>query len=153
MAGVADTEKEGHFKMSHAETLRSSLGFHVAHSIDLIPKIERGFPFAALTNFVSATGLSIPYAAGILGIPERTLARRKKENRLSPDESERLLRMAKLFDDSLSLFEGDREAAINWLRAPKKALRDQSPFHFARTEIGAREVENLIGRIEHGVFS
>jgi putative toxin-antitoxin system antitoxin component (TIGR02293 family) len=139
--------------MGHTEALRSSLGFQVGHSIDLIPKIERGFPFAALASFVSATGLSIAYTANILGIPERTLARRKKENRLSPDESERLLRMAKLFEESLSLFEGDREAAVNWMRAPKKALRNQSPFHFARTEIGAREVENLIGRIEHGVFS
>jgi putative toxin-antitoxin system antitoxin component (TIGR02293 family) len=116
-------------------------------------KICVGGECKAPLYFVSATGLSILYAAGILGIPERTLARRKKENRLSSDESERLLRMAKLFDDSLSLFEGDREAAVNWLRAPKKALRNQSPFHFARTEIGAREVENLIGRIEHGVFS
>jgi putative toxin-antitoxin system antitoxin component (TIGR02293 family) len=139
--------------MSRTETLRSSLGFQVARSSDLIPKIERGFSFATLTNFVSATGLSIPYTASIIGIPERTLARRKKENRLSPDESERLLRIAKLFEESLSLFEGDREAAVNWLRTPKKALRNQSPFHFARTEIGAREVENLIGRIEHGVFS
>lgn len=139
--------------MGHTETLRSSLGFQVAHSIDLIPKIERGFRFATLTNFVSATGLPIPYAAGVLGIPERTLARRKKDNRLSPHESERLLRMARLFDQTLSLFGGDREAAVNWLRTPKKALRNQSPFHFARTEIGAREVENLIGRIEHGVFS
>ncbi|MGB7190302.1 MAG: antitoxin Xre/MbcA/ParS toxin-binding domain-containing protein, partial [Acidobacteriaceae bacterium] len=93
------------------------------------------------------------YTAGVIGIPERTLARRKKENRLSSEESERLLRISKLFDDSLSLFDGDREAAVNWLRTPKKALRNQSPLHFARTEIGAREVENLIGRIEHGVFS
>jgi putative toxin-antitoxin system antitoxin component (TIGR02293 family) len=139
--------------MGHTETLRSSLGFQVSHPIDLIPKIEKGFAFATLTNFVAATGLSIPCAAAILRIPERTLARRKKENRLSTDESERLLRMANLFEESLSLFEGDREAAVHWLSTPKKVLRNQSPFHFARTEVGAREVENLIGRIEHGVFS
>src|SRR6185437_16509879 len=125
-------------KMSRSVALRSSLGFQVAHPTDLIPKIEEGFSFA--------------YTADIVGIPERTLARRKRENRLSSEESERLLRISKLFDDSLSLFDGDREAAVNWLRTPKKALRNQSPLHFARTEIGAREVEDLIGRIEHGVF-
>lgn len=139
--------------MSHSAILRSSLGFQITRITDLIPKIEKGFSFAALTNFVSASGLSIPYTAGIIGIPERTLARRKKENRLSPEESERLLRIAKLFEDSVRLFEGDRDAAVTWLRTPKKALCNQSPLHFARTEIGAREVENLIGRIEHGVFS
>jgi len=139
--------------MSRSVALRSSLGFQVAHPTDLIPKIEEGFSFAALTSFVSASGFSIAYTADIVGIPERTLARRKRENRLSSEESERLLRISKLFDDSLSLFDGDREAAVNWLRTPKKALRNQSPLHFARTEIGAREVEDLIGRIEHGVFS
>jgi len=139
--------------MSHTDTLRSSLGFQVARSIDLIRKIEKGFSFATLSNFVSTTGMSLPYTAAVLGIPERTLARRKKENRLSPEESERLLRISRLFEDTLRLFEGDRDAAVNWLRAPKKALRNQSPLQFARTEIGAREVENLIGRLEHGVFS
>lgn len=139
--------------MSRSEVSRSSLGFQVAHAIDLIPKIERGFAFSTLTNFVSASGLTIPYTANVIGIPERTLARRKKDNRLSPEESERLLRLSKLYDESLSLFDGDRAAAVNWLRTPKKALRNQSPLQFARTEIGAREVENLIGRIEHGVFS
>lgn len=134
-------------------THRSTLGFHGVHSADLIPKIEKGFSFTALNRFVSASGLSIPYTASVIGIPERTLARRKKENRLSPEESERLLRISKLFEDSLRLFDGDREAAVNWLRTPKKALRNQSPLHFARTEVGAREVENLIGRLEHGVFS
>lgn len=140
-------------EMSRSEVLRSSLGFQIARATDLIPKIEKGFSFTALTNFVSASGLSFPYAASVIGIPERTLARRRKENRLSSEESERLLRISKLFDESLALFDGDREAAVNWLRTPKKALRNQSPLHFARTEIGAREVENLIGRIEHGVFS
>lgn len=130
-----------------------SLGFQAVHLTDLIPKIEKGFPFAALAHFVAASGMSVPYTAGVIGIPERTLARRKKENRLSPEESERLLRVSKLFEDSLRLFEGDREAAVNWLRTPKKALKNQSPLQFARTEIGAREVENLIGRVEHGVFS
>lgn len=139
--------------MSHSEVSRSSLGFQVARSVDLIPKIEKGFSFATLSNFVAASGLSVPDTASIIGIPERTLARRKKENRLSPEESERLLRLSKLFEHSLRLFEGDREAAVSWLRTPKKALGNKSPLQFARTEVGAREVENLIGRIEHGVFS
>jgi putative toxin-antitoxin system antitoxin component (TIGR02293 family) len=144
--------KSGSTSMSHS-TPWSSLGLHAAHSTDLIPRIEKGFSFTALTHFVSASGLSIPYTAGVIGIPERTLARRKKENRLSPEESERLLRISRLFEDSLRLFDGDRDSAVNWLRTPKKALRNRSPLQFARTEIGAREVENLIGRIQHGVFS
>lgn len=139
--------------MSRSDISGSSLGFQVVHWTDLIPKIEKGFSFATFANFVAASGLSVPDTASVIGIPQRTLARRRKENRLSPEESERLVRISRLFENSLRLFEGDREAALNWLRTPRRALGNQSPLHFARTEIGAREVENLIGRIEHGVFS
>lgn len=139
--------------MGRSDTSGSSLGFQVVRWTDLIPRIEKGFSFATFAKFVGASGLSAPDAASVIGIPERTLARRKKENRLSPEESERLLRISRLFESSLRLFEGDRAAALNWLRTPKKVLRNQSPLRFARTEIGAREVEDLIGRIEHGVFS
>jgi putative toxin-antitoxin system antitoxin component (TIGR02293 family) len=51
------------------------------------------------------------------------------------------------------LFEGDVAAAVNWLNTPRKLLGDRSPLAYARTETGAREVENLIGRLEHGIFS
>jgi putative toxin-antitoxin system antitoxin component (TIGR02293 family) len=47
----------------------------------------------------------------------------------------------------------DAEAAQQWLKTPARALGFESPLHFAETEAGAREVENLLGRIEHGVFS
>jgi putative toxin-antitoxin system antitoxin component (TIGR02293 family) len=87
------------------------------------------------------------------GIPERTLARRKTAGKLAPDESERLLRIANLFEKCVELFEGDVTAAVNWLTSPKKALNQERPLMYARTEFGAREVEDLIGRLEHGVFS
>jgi len=129
------------------------LGFRVADVTDLIPKIEQGFPYATFANFVSASGMLISEATRLLGIPERTLARRKESKRLTPAESERLWRLSNLVELAFQLFEGDRDAARRWLSTPKKALRHQSPLQFARTEIGAREVEKLIGRMEQGVFS
>jgi putative toxin-antitoxin system antitoxin component (TIGR02293 family) len=91
--------------------------------------------------------------ASVIGIPERTLARRRAAGRLEPDESERLLRVAILFEKCVDLFEGDVKAAVNWLTSAKKALNGQAPVLYARTELGAREVENLIGRLDHGIFS
>jgi len=91
--------------------------------------------------------------AATIGIPERTLARRRVSRRLTPDESERLLRISAIFEDAVDLFEGDVPAAVNWLNTPRKLLGDRSPLAYARTETGAREVENLIGRLEHGIFS
>jgi putative toxin-antitoxin system antitoxin component (TIGR02293 family) len=81
------------------------------------------------------------------------LARRKKAGRFEQLESERLLRLGLVFEKSLDLFEGDRAAAGRWLNAPIKGLGGQTPLALTQTELGAREVEDLIGRLEHGVFS
>jgi putative toxin-antitoxin system antitoxin component (TIGR02293 family) len=101
----------------------------------------------------SRSGLALPRLGAIVGIPERTLARRRVSRRLTPDESERLLRISAVFEDAVNLFEGDVAGAVTWLTTSRKALGDRSPLEYARTETGAREVENLIGRLEHGIFS
>jgi putative toxin-antitoxin system antitoxin component (TIGR02293 family) len=102
---------------------------------------------------IAASGLSLAALAPVLGIPERTLARRKVSGKLKPNESERLVRVMRIFEQSVELFEGDSAAAVQWLTSPHRALAGETPMNYARTELGAREVENLIGRLEHGVFS
>lgn len=88
----------------------------------------------------------------MLGIPPRTLARRKSAGRFSSDESERIIRLGRVFDLAVDLFEGDTAAAVNWLKTPKRALAGNTPLSYARTDIGGREVERLIGQLEYGVF-
>ena len=44
------------------------------------------------------------------------------------------------------------EDALHWLKSPKIALDNKTPLEYCDTEIGANEVKNLLGRIEHGVF-
>jgi putative toxin-antitoxin system antitoxin component (TIGR02293 family) len=130
-----------------------SLGLKVSTSADLIQQVERGFSFRSLQTFAERSSLSIAQIGSILAIPERTLARRKSSGRLSWEESERLLRLSAIFEGVLELFGGDADGALHWLMSAQKALGDQSPLAHARTEIGAREVEDLVGRLEHGVFS
>lgn len=74
-----------------------------------------------------------------------------KEGRLRSDESERVVRIARLFDRTLQVLGGE-DKARQWLRTPKRALAGQSPLEYADTEPGAEEVTNLLGRLEHGVF-
>ena len=131
----------------------STLGLTAANPAELIQQLERGFSFRTLQTFESRSGLAMSRLAATIGIPERTLARRRVSRRLTPDESERLLRISAIFEDAVDLFEGDVAAAVNWLTTPRKALGDRAPLTYARTEPGAREVENLIGRLEHGIFS
>lgn len=129
-----------------------SLGLRAANTGDLIRQLEKGLPFRALGSLEAASGLPPAEIAAVIGIPERTLARRKAAGRLSPDESERLLRVASLFEKAVQLFEGDVAGAVRWLTSPKRALGERTPLVYSRSEVGAREVEALIGRMEHGVF-
>ena len=131
----------------------SSLGLAVKGTTDLIHTVERGLSFKAFENFSAEAGIEPAAIASIIQVPERTLARRKSSGRLSPNESERLLRIANIFEKAVELFEGNVSEAIQWLTTPKKAIGENVPLPFSRTELGAREVENLIGRLEQGIFT
>jgi putative toxin-antitoxin system antitoxin component (TIGR02293 family) len=139
--------------LGHSEIPGRTLGLRAQNPGELIRQVERGFSFNALRCMESHSGISVARIAAIIGIPERTLARRRSEGRLTSDESERLLRISRVFESAVDLFEGDSTNALKWLTTPKKAFENQTPLAYSRTELGAREVENLMGRLEHGVFS
>ena len=88
-----------------------------------------------------------------MAIPISTLSRRQKTGRLLVDESDRVARLAQIKDAVLAMMQGDDDAAITWLRTPQKLLNNETPLDHASTEMGSRDVEDLIGRIRHGVFS
>ena len=142
------------------ETLGSSpldgltiLGLRARSVLELLGKVERGFSYTAFERLQRAIALPAQDLAEFVQIPPRTLQRRKEAGRLRADESDRLLRVSRLLEHAIDLFEGDTAAARNWLGSPKKALAGHTPLDCARTEAGAREVESLIGRLEHGVHT
>lgn len=129
------------------------LGLETFDFPGLLRAIEVGLPWKSLERFVRNTRLTIEQVAELISLPPRTLARRKASGRLASDESDRLVRAARIYGRALDLFDGDAEAATEWLTDKNRALGGVAPIHFARTEVGAEEVDHLIGRIEHGVFS
>jgi len=150
--------------MTHAKPFQTSarqghpvrgrtLGLSGASTTKMLQRIEKGFSYQAVVRLHKASGLPVGSIAQLVRIPQRTLMRRKAQGRLRPEESERLLRVSGVFEKALDLFEGNADRARQWLTTPSKELENQSPLHLARTEVGAREVEDLIGRLEHGVFT
>jgi putative toxin-antitoxin system antitoxin component (TIGR02293 family) len=119
----------------------------------LIRLIGKGLPWSTVPAFARVTGFSQQDLADFLGVPARTFARRRLSGTLDPSESERLLRLAEIFEAALSLFDGDHDGVRQWLTSPVRGLSNARPIDYARTELGAREVRNLIGRLEDGVFS
>ena len=122
-------------------------------AVGVVEQVRAGFPFSKFVRLEKASGLSRDALARLLGIPKRTLTRRQSDGKLRPDESDRVLRASAIFELAHDLFEGDATAASGWLASPQPALGGETPLAFAATEVGAREVEQLIGRLEHGVFS
>jgi putative toxin-antitoxin system antitoxin component (TIGR02293 family) len=129
------------------------LGLETFDTPTLLRAVEKGLAYRTFERFRRNTSLPFDRLITLIHIPRRTLTRRKGEGRFLPDESDRLLRAARLFGKALQLFEGDRDAAAEWLTSAQPALGGSIPLDLARTEVGAQEVERLVGRLEHGVFS
>lgn len=110
-----------------------------------------GLPYGSFEYLRSLLDLPLAELSRLIGIPYRTLVRRRREKRLLPDESDRLARLARIVRRAMNLFEGDLPDARSWLREPQYGLGGRIPLEFAMTDVGAREVEYLIGRIEHGI--
>lgn len=136
---------------SHAYA--SLLGFNSCDATSLHRQVKAGFPFAALEKLSRSVELSTATVADAINLPARTFQRRKVKDRLRPDESDRLVRLTRIFGKAIELFDGNVAAAGNWLRTPVAALGGGLPLELVQTEPGAREVEALIGRLEHGVFA
>jgi putative toxin-antitoxin system antitoxin component (TIGR02293 family) len=120
--------------------------------LDWVAMIRRGLPAAAVDALARGTDLAKAEVAAAVGIPERTLARRKQEGRLHADESSRLVRLARVIARAEEVFE-DPMAAMDWLKASNAALDGATPLSLLDTDIGAESVLDTLGRIEHGIFA
>ncbi len=143
----------GGSRAAEQSTPGHSLGLSASSNADLIHAIERGLPFRSLSQLAETLGIDTGALAEAAGIPARALARRKAAHRFEPSESERLVRIGLVAESALRLFNGDTSEAAHWLISPRDAFEGQSPLDYCRTDLGAREVEDLIGRLEYGVFS
>jgi putative toxin-antitoxin system antitoxin component (TIGR02293 family) len=114
--------------------------------------VREGFSFDALESMVQRYGLKREEVSWVLDLPERTLTRRKQEQRLRPAESDRLFRVTRIAVQAEQVL-GSTDKAARWLHAENRALGGQTPLGLLDTDLGTRQVEAVLGRIEHGVFS
>lgn len=121
-------------------------------SSKLVAALRAGLPVKELNDLQAALDVPMEKLAPMLGISKATLHRRKTEGRLDQAESDRVVRFARLMGKVVAVMESEEDAR-RWLASPQFGLGGAVPLEFAETEVGAREVENLLGRIEHGVYS
>jgi putative toxin-antitoxin system antitoxin component (TIGR02293 family) len=115
-------------------------------------ELRRGLPYMALETVASGFRITPEDIRVVLHLPARTLARRRKERRLRADESDRLFRMSRVAALAEQVL-GSRESAAAWLHRPNRALGNAAPLRQLDTDLGARQVEDVLLRIAHGVHS
>ena len=138
--------------MKTATLERKPLHARAKHPHELIRRIQKGLRFSELQALQGKIDMPLEQLAGKLSISRSTLQRRKTAGRLSSDESGKVMRFSQLLEHATKVF-GNVDRARGWLKHPQRGLGGAVPLDYAETEIGAREVDRLLGRIDYGVYS
>ena len=127
------------------------LHFNVRNDMDLNRIILAGIPVAAVSEVARRAQLNQSEVERI--VSRRTLGRLKDGmKRLTPELSDRLIRYTRILLLAEETFES-RDNALVWMRRPNRALGGSIPLEMLETDNGARMVEQVLGRMAHGVFS
>ena len=141
--------------MVTAAHLKEALGGGLRGATDLgalADRVRDGLPYPALDAVAKRFDIPIRELTAVLDLPERTMARRKREGRLRAGESDRLFRVARVAALAEEIL-GDKTKAARWLRRPNRVLGGKTPLQALDTDLGASQVETVLHRVEHGVFS
>lgn len=128
---------------------KKTLGRSFSSERDLREAIREGFPPAVLQELMRSSRLTLKELAGALDLSPRSLQRRRRSGRLAQYESDRIYRLARILAIA-NEYLGNHERALSWLKRPHRALGGVAPVAALDTEPGARQVENLLGRIAYG---
>ncbi len=129
----------------------SILGMPAASDSEVRGAVRKGYPFRVLDEVSKRLARPTQEINAVLGIPARTFARRKVTRYFTPEESDRIYRLARTVQLSIDVL-GDEEKARAWLGTPNRALGGEVPFGLLDTDIGARQVEAVLLRIAYGIF-
>lgn len=129
-----------------------ALGLESSSGLDRLQQVQQGLPAVAFHRFAVASSVSLEELARAIHVSLRTVQRRNESGeRLDAGPSERLVRLAELYSHAAAII-GDDDLARQWMQTPREAFGGQTPFELAGSELGARLVDDLLLRVEHGVF-
>ena len=115
-------------------------------------EIERGLPLSTLEEFSAYSGIAVKDLLEVV-IPARTLKhRRQRQEPLNLDESDRLVRVAKIYELAVKVYD-DREDGRKWLCGKKRRFDGKTALEMLRTEAGEQAVRDSLIQIDEGYFA
>ncbi|RSK49874.1 type II RES/Xre toxin-antitoxin system antitoxin [Hymenobacter rigui] len=125
----------------------------VRNEMDLLAVAIKGISVQAVRALQQHLGFSNKEMSVVLGVSESTLARREQTRKpLTLDEGEKAIQLSAVLAKGMEVFE-DEEDLHFWLNSPVPALGGQKPKHLLHSVIGRNQVQDVLGRIQHGHFS
>lgn len=124
----------------------------IRNNTDFIGIIREGVPRKALDHLMENTGLTVAEISTIIRTSDRTLRRYTAKQKLNPEQSERIIELAKLYSRGEDVF-GNMEGFKYWMNSSIMALGNKKPKEFLDTSLGIDLLMNELGRIEHGIFA
>ncbi len=134
------------------EGTASILRLRATSVAELRDAVRSGLPFSAFLALTKQLEIAPQQLTAVFGIPPRTVARRKEARQLNPQESDRLYRVARTVSQAVEVL-GSIDKARVWLKTPNRALGCEMPLDLLDTDIGTREVEEVLLRLNYGIFS
>ncbi len=115
-------------------------------------RAHKGITKSEFLTIVADSGLNLTEFSALLPVSKRTIEKVKDQELLSPQVSDRVLRIASLYLFGKEVF-GDAQKFKEWIKGPLIALGGQSPLSFMDSETGISMIHDTIGRIAYGVYS
>jgi putative toxin-antitoxin system antitoxin component (TIGR02293 family) len=132
---------------------RKVLGKAVKTPDELAQLVRKGLPASSVSALAERLAMGSMVLSRTLGIPQRTMTRRlSQRTRLTAAESDRAVRLARVYAIAVEMI-GEEEKAVQWLSTPNRALGGERPLDQLDTDVGTRQVEDILGRIAYGVYS
>jgi putative toxin-antitoxin system antitoxin component (TIGR02293 family) len=125
------------------------LKIEATDSREVVAATRRGIAVGAVDEIVRS-GRATLAEIDRLVLPRKTLSHRRKIGVLTPEQSDRLVRLARVVAAAEETF-GSQEKAARWLRRPTAALDGEAPLSLLDTSEGSRQVEQLLAMIDHGL--
>jgi putative toxin-antitoxin system antitoxin component (TIGR02293 family) len=125
------------------------VGKPVTCDLDIARLIRDGLPVDVIDRLIGDRTVTPDEVRRIIMAPKAVVVRRRKGG-LTPEQSERVIRAARIIAEALETF-GSRDKALTWMRRACAVLGGKAPIDLLDTEEGAGLVESLLGRIAHGL--
>ncbi len=139
--------------MTAAPKLNQVLGVDAEESeLEYVERIRDGLPYDVVEQLRESLALSLGGFADAVGVSKRTLNRRRRYGVLKPDESDRVYRLARVYAHAFDVLE-EHDDVVEWFKSENRALGGRIPLEMFDTDAGAEIVDDVLTRIEYGVYT